>query len=160
MLSQRVRIAQAARLRADITRRYGQDGAFPAPDRLRTLDLDLPARKTEYLHAVADAALDGILDGPTLRAVDPVDAVERVRQVKGLGPFAAELVVLRGANTPDALAHHEARLTAEIAEQYGPGATLETIADTWRPYRTWAAVYLRALREQRTREIGTSTATT
>lgn len=160
VLSQRLRIAQAARLRADITRRYGQDGAFPAPDRLRTLDLDLPARKTEYLHAVADAALDGILDGPTLRAVDPVDAVERVRQVKGLGPFAAELVVLRGANTPDALAHHEARLTAEIAEQYGPGATLETIADTWRPYRTWAAVYLRALREQRTREIGTSTATT
>ncbi len=32
------------------------------------------------------------------------DAVEAVRQVKGLGPFAAELVVVRGANAPDAAA--------------------------------------------------------
>ncbi len=42
---------------------HGDDGTFPAPQVLRTLDLDLPGRKAEYLHAVATAALDGILDG-------------------------------------------------------------------------------------------------
>jgi hypothetical protein len=47
----------------------------------------------------------------------------------------------------------EIRLDAEIAEQYGSGTTLTPVAPAWRPYRTWAAVHLRALREQRIREI-------
>jgi len=153
VLAQRLRIVQAARLRAGLIARHGQDGAFPPPRTLRTLDLDLPGRKGEYLRAVAEAALDGLLDGAALRAVDPDAAVQRVRQVKGLGPFAAELVVVRGANAPDALPRHERRLDAEIAERYGPARTLAEISQAWRPYRTWAAVYLRALREQRTGEI-------
>lgn len=86
VLSQRIRIVQAARLRDAL---IGEDGAFPAPRRLRTLDPDLPGRKTEYLHAVADAALDGRLDGAALRALEPEEAVARVREVKGLGPFAS-----------------------------------------------------------------------
>lgn len=61
VLSQRIRIVQAARLRADLVARHGLDGAFPPPQLLRNLDLDLPGRKTEYLSAVAEAALDGQL---------------------------------------------------------------------------------------------------
>lgn len=154
VLSQRIRIVQAARLRADLVARHGDDGAFPAPQLLRGLDLDLPGRKVEYLHAVADAALDGLLDGAHLRSLAPDDAVAAVRQVKGLGPFAAELVVIRGANAPDAVPGHERRLDAEIAERYGAGRTLAEVSPAWRPFRTWAAVHLRALREARTREIG------
>ncbi len=154
VLSQRIRIVQAARLRADLVDRHGDHGAFPAPQVLRTLDLDLPGRKTEYLQAVADAALDGRLDGNALRAVDPDVAVRSVQEIKGLGPFAAELVVLRGANAPDVLPRHEQRLEAEIVERYGTDQTLAEVSEAWRPYRTWAAVHLRALREQRTHEIG------
>jgi len=154
VVSQRIRIGQAARLRRDLVDRHGDDGAFPAPRALRALDLDLPGRKTEYLHAVADAALDGRLDGNALRAVDPDDAVRSVQQVKRLGPFAAELVVLRGANAPDVLPRNERRLDAEIVKYYGPDRTLAEVSQAWRPYRTWAAVHLRALREQRTHEIG------
>jgi DNA-3-methyladenine glycosylase II len=76
-----------------------------------------------------------------------------VQQVKGLSPFAAELVVVRGANAPDALPRHERRLDAEITGRYGPGHTIAEISQAWRPYRTWAAVHLRALHEQRTGEI-------
>jgi DNA-3-methyladenine glycosylase II len=153
VLAQRLRIVQAARLRAELIARHGEDSAFPPPSTLARAGLDLPGRKAEYLRAVAEAALDGLLDGAALRAVDPEDAVQRVQQVKGLGPFAAELVVVRGANAPDALPHHERRLDAEIAERYGPGRTLADVSQAWRPYRTWAAVHLRALREQRTGEI-------
>jgi DNA-3-methyladenine glycosylase II len=153
VLAQRLRIAQAARLRAGLIARHGEDGAFPAPDSLARAGLDLPDRKSEYLRAVAEAALDGLLDGAALRALDPGQAIQRVQQVKGLGPFAAELVVVRGANAPDALPRHERRLDAEITERYGPGHTLAEISQAWRPYRTWAAVHLRALREQRTGEI-------
>jgi DNA-3-methyladenine glycosylase II len=153
VLSQRLRVVQAARLRAELIARHGEDGAFPRPHTLARLDLDLPGRKSEYLRAVAEAALDGVLDGTALRALDPSQAVQRVQQVNGLGPFAAELVVLRGANAPDALPHHERRLDAEIAEQYGTGRSLPELSQAWQPYRTWAAVHLRALREQRTGEI-------
>ena len=153
VLSQRLRIVQAARLRAELIARHGEDGAFPPPHTLARLDLDLPGRKSEYLRAVAEAALDGLLDGTALRALDPGQAVQRVQQVKGLGPFAAELVVIRGANAPDAVPRHERRLDAEIAERYGAGRTLAQVSEAWRPYRTWAAVHLRALREQRTGEI-------
>jgi len=154
VLSQRIRIVQAARLRRDLVDRHGDGGAFPAPQVLRALDLDLPGRKTEYLHAVADAALNGRLDGNTLRAVDPDEALRSVQEIKGLGPFAAELVVLRGANAPDVLPRNERRLDAEIVQRYGTDRTLAEVSETWRPYRTWAAVHLRALREQRTHEIG------
>jgi DNA-3-methyladenine glycosylase II len=148
VLSQRLRIVQAARLRADIIDRHGDRGAFPSPKKLLTLELDLPGRKGDYLHAVATAALDGQLDGGALRLMQPAQAVQAVQDVKGLGPFGAELVVLRGANVPDGLPTQERRLAAEITERYGPGSTLREVSAAWRPFRTWAAVHLRALRER------------
>lgn len=153
VLSQRIRIVQAAKLRDDIVHNHGENGAFPAPARLRTLDLDLPGRKSEYLRAVAESALEGRLDGAALRAMPADAAMAQVRETKGLGPFAAELVVIRGANAPDVAPREERRLEAEVAENYGPGTLLADVTDGWRPFRTWASVYLRVLRERRTKEI-------
>ena len=76
-----------------------------------------------------------------------VDADQRVQEVKGLGPFAAELVVLRGAAAPDALPSSERRLADEVTARYGSDRTLVEVADAWRPYRTWAAFSLRVLAE-------------
>jgi DNA-3-methyladenine glycosylase II len=146
-------VTQAAKLRTQLIDRHGEGGALPAPSVLRALEPDLPGRKAEYLHAVADAALEGVLDGVALRAVLPEEAVARVQQVKGLGPFAAELVVVRGTNAPDAVPHHEARLDEEIRARYGEGATVESASEAWRPFRTWAAVHLRAAREARLHEF-------
>lgn len=158
VLSQRMRITQAAMLRERLVTEHGDDGAFPAPDRLRRLRLDLPGRKAEYLRAVADAAVEGRLDGATLHDADPDTAVRDLQSIKGIGPFAAGLIVLRGANAPDALPRNERRLDAEIADRYGDRA-LDDVAEAWRPYRTWAIVHLRALRERRTHEIAGPTPT-
>jgi 3-methyladenine DNA glycosylase/8-oxoguanine DNA glycosylase len=76
--------------------------------------------------------------------------------VKGLGPFAAELLVIRGANAPDVLPTRERRLEAEVAERYGPDRSIAEVSEVCRPFRTWAAVHLRTLREERTRETGGS----
>jgi hypothetical protein len=113
---------RAARLRAELIARHGEHGAFPPPLTLARLDLDLPGRKSEYLRAVAEAALDGLLDGAALRALDPGQAVQRVQQVKGLGPFAAELVVVRGANAPDALPATNAGWTPRSPSDTAPAA--------------------------------------
>jgi DNA-3-methyladenine glycosylase II len=149
VLSQRMGHTQAAKLRERLIADYGDAGAFPAPQQLVRLDVELPWRKSEYLRAVAAAALDGLLDGARLRRLSPEEAVQQVRQVKGLGPFSAELVVIRGSNHPDALPTQEPRVRAEIAERYGPGRDLVEVAEAWRPYRTWGAVSLRVLRRER-----------
>ena len=73
------------------------------------------------------------MDGSALRAIDPEDAVKLVQEVKDLGPFASELVVIRGANAPDALPSHERRLEADVAERYGTGHTPAEVSATWRP---------------------------
>ncbi|MFC8734415.1 DNA-3-methyladenine glycosylase family protein [Luteimicrobium sp. NPDC057192] len=145
VLSQRISMGQAARLRAGLVERHGDDGAFPAPARLRELapGLDLPGRKAEYLGAVAGAALEGRLDTLSLRALDPDEARREVAEIHGLGPFAADLVVLRGANVPDAVPTSERRLRAIVAEHY-PGRDLDDVAEAWRPWRTWGSFHLRA----------------
>src|ERR1700747_3068243 len=99
----------------------------PPPQAVARAGLDLPGRMGQYLRAVAEAALDGLLDGAALRAVGPGQAVQRVQQVKGLGPFAAELVVVRGANAPDALPRHERRLDADVPQRDGPSRPLPRI---------------------------------
>lgn len=156
VLSQRIQMTQAASLRRSLIERYGDDGAFPGPGALRTLDLDLPGRKNEYLHAVADAALEGTLDGSQLRAMAPAAAMQQVQQIKGLGPFAAELVVIRGANAPDIMPSSEGRLNDEIVQRYGPDRSPDDISDLWTPFRSWAAVHLRALRAIRLSETSMS----
>ncbi len=145
VLSQRSRMTQAAAVKQRITEQLGRDGAFPPPEVLHGRDLGLPGRKGEYLDAVCEAALEGLLDGIALRAMEADEAVEHVQRIKGLGPFAAGLVVVRGANHPDALPRTEPRLEAEVARRYGATVRLDEVAEAWRPYRTWAAVGLRAL---------------
>ncbi len=105
VLSQRIRIVQAAGLRRNLIDQHGQSGAFPSPEVLRS---------------------------------------------------AAELVVIRGANAPDAVPTQEKRLNAEISERYGPQASLLEVSEQWRPFRSWACVYLRVLRERRTHEVKTA----
>lgn len=156
VLSQRVRIVQAAAFRQELTKEFGHDGVFPTPAVLGTLSLDLPGRKLEYLHAVAEAALEGQLDCRALREMPEQFALAQVQAIKGLGPFAADLVVIRGANAVDVAPRNEPRLETEVAHLYGTERSLDEISQGWRPFRSWASVYLRALREERTHEIAGS----
>ena len=101
--------------------------------------------------------MDGLLDGSRLRASTADQAIAEVTALPGIGPFSAELVVVRGAGHPDRFPAAEVRLHAEMVDRYGlPDdalATLAAVAERWRPYRSWAAVLLRTAREERTGEI-------
>ncbi|MFG1925221.1 DNA-3-methyladenine glycosylase family protein [Cryptosporangium sp. NPDC048952] len=149
VLSQRTRVSEAARVRERVIAEHGRGGAFPAPaDLIAAVGsgrLVLPGRKGEYLVAVAEAALGGALDGPVLRGLPEEEARARLSSITGIGPFAADLVLIRGANAVDVLPRAERRLDAEIERRYGPGTTLDDVAAAWRPFRSWAAVHLRAL---------------
>lgn len=152
VLTQRLPIRQAAAIKARLTQQLGDDGAFPSPDTLLVASLDLPGRKAEYLHAIAEAALDGKLSGSHLRSLHWTEAFVQVQSILGMGPFSAELVVIRGANFPDVLPRNENLLSDEITKRYGTERPIDEITEAWRPFRSWAAVHLRALRALRALE--------
>jgi DNA-3-methyladenine glycosylase II len=83
------------------------------------------------------------------------DALVQLRQITGIGPFGAELILVRGDGAPDIFPSRERRLHEAMAELYGvddPSVDdLAGIADRWRPYRSWAALLLRAWWEQHRR---------
>jgi DNA-3-methyladenine glycosylase II len=66
----------------------------------------------------------------------------------GIGPFGAELVLIRGAGEPDHFARSERRLHAAMGHAYGvdPGDVdaLEAIASNWSPFRSWIGFLFRA----------------
>jgi DNA-3-methyladenine glycosylase II len=134
--------------------------AFPGPARLADLQgfPGLFDRKVENLRALGDAAADGRLDGTWLRGLPRDHALAELKQLRGIGDFSAELVLLRGAGDPDHLPEHEPRLCRGATLAYGldeppDHAWLEERAQAWRPYRTWVVLLLRVLLETETGEI-------
>jgi DNA-3-methyladenine glycosylase II len=157
VIGQRIARRQAARIKATLGERHGDevalDGqtyrAFPRPERLleaREIP-GLPPEKIRRLHGLAEAALDGRLDTERLRALPKDEALAELQTLHGVGVFTAEGTLLRGCGVVDELPSDP--LTAEaIGDFYGlpsplDAATWKRITEGWRPYRMWATVLLR-----------------
>lgn len=159
ILSQRTRMGQALGTRARFVEEYGSVvevggrglAAFPDPAAM----VDVPSgpgvtpQRAERLRELARAAVDGFLDADRLRALPAEEALLELRELPGVGPFSAELILIRGAGAPDVLPAAEPRLRAVVAAAYGlPGppseGELARIAEAWRPFRSWVALLLRA----------------
>ena len=168
IIGHRIRITQAAAIKARIAERLGEPvsfggrvvHAFPSPQRLTKLDTfpGLAGRKPEWLRSLAQAALDGQLDAARLRAMPHEEAMADLKKLPGIGDFSAGLTLLRGAGAPDAVPGQEPRLARAVALAYGlagpagPGQ-LREISENWRPYRTWVTLLLRTALEYETGEI-------
>jgi len=164
VIGHRIRMVQAAAVKARIAEHHGQCvnvagqplHAFPTPLVLRRLSRvpGLPETKVERLRVLADAALAGDLDAARLRAMPVEDALAHLRTLPGIGPFYAELILIRGAGHPDVFPRHERRLHASMAEAYSLGDPdahrLAGISEHWAPYRSWVAFLLRTRHEEKT----------
>ncbi len=159
VLSARQPRAQMARLHAALSSAHGAvvDVAgepmpvFPTPEQLLGLESfpGLPEVKLRRLHGVASAALDGVLDTVELRGLTPAEAASRLQRLEGIGPFYSELVTVRTLGHTDVLPSAEPGVRAIAGDLLGRGepldqTELEQAAERWRPWRTWAAVALRA----------------
>ncbi|WP_051938982.1 DNA-3-methyladenine glycosylase family protein [Phaeacidiphilus oryzae] len=160
VIGNRIRRTQAAAIKARIARDHGQAidvagqnvSAFPTPAVLRTLEHipGLTEIKIERLHAIAEAAPEGRLDAAALRAQEPEQALQDLQQLPGIGPFSAELILIRGAGHPDVFPTAEPRVHRAMATEYRLGdeaaddhGRLAGIAEDWCPYRSWVALLLR-----------------
>jgi len=158
IIAQRIRMTQAAAIKERLSDELGISGAFPAPATLAQLRAPQPGltgRKIEQLRTVAAAAADGLLTRDSLRAMTHEDGLEHLQQLPGIGPFSAELVLIRGVGNPDVLPEHDTRLADAIRSAYSTSddSAIHQITESWRPYRAWVALLLRAWREAETGEI-------
>ncbi len=126
--------------------------AFPAPAALLGVAEfpGLAPDRIARLHGVARAALDGQLDPARLHRLGPDAAIAGLQSIPGIGPFYSELIVIRAAGFADVLPSAEPRvldLAGRLYSLAGPATPeqLRRLAEPWRPFRTWAAVLIRAV---------------
>ncbi len=161
VLTQRNRMDIATNMKRRLTDRYGPnltvDGtpyaAFPEPAVLATAAPgDLAAlvgteRRAGYLQAVAEAFAGA--DEAWLRH-GPYDEVNAWLQgVRGLGPWSAGFIMVRGLGHMNRLPPGEGRRDAALARYYGNGQMpspdrLRAITDPYGPWIGYWAYYLRA----------------
>lgn len=104
------------------------------------------ARLRAHVHSIHNTSRD--LDGRRLRELPDDEALERLRELPGIGRFSAALVLVRGAGAPDVFPESEPRFLAAMARAHGVEGgdvpALERIAARWSPYRSWVALLFRA----------------
>lgn len=160
VISARIRQTQAARIRDDLAAAHGGrmtvDGedlvSFPAPEALLAVAevQGLAEEKIRRLHGIAEAALEGRLDRTRLLAMDADNALATLRELRGIGPFWAEGILLRAVGTTDAVTLAEKLGRQRAAAAYDAPEVIEddaaylALAERWRPFRTWVSVLLRA----------------
>jgi AraC family transcriptional regulator of adaptative response / DNA-3-methyladenine glycosylase II len=152
VLGQQVSVAAARTLAARLVARVGrpiasaEDGLthlFPTPADLATADLDglgLTKVRICALKALAGAVADG-----DVAFHDPVEhATAALAALPGIGAWTAQYVALRALNEPDAFPASDLVLRRMAAVNRTPLAVraLEALAETWRPWRGYAAMHL------------------
>lgn len=168
VIGNRIRITQAAAIKTRMAAELGPSviirglpvPAFPGPAALAAVEgfPGLSGRKIEFLHGVAAAAMAGALEASHLRTLPVPEALAELKRIKGIGDFASQLILLRGAGTVDAIPTHEPRLARAVQRAYRldplpEPAEIQAIAAAWAPYRTWVTLLLRRLLEDETGEI-------
>jgi DNA-3-methyladenine glycosylase II len=102
----------------------------------------VPGPKLPWLRDVARATLEGDLDPEHLLAMEPDRAIRQLQRIDGIGPFSAELILVRGAGHPDVFAAREPLLQQLLEQHYGTSDP--AITNRWRPRRSWASFLLRS----------------
>jgi DNA-3-methyladenine glycosylase II len=139
--------AIAGRLRG----RFG--GRFPRPERLLAAPaaelraVGLSRQKAATLRAVAASFADGSLSSRRLRRMDDAGVVEAVTQIKGIGEWTAQMLLIFSLGRPDVLPVGDYGVRKGVMKLYGlpalpARAELEAVAEPWRPYRSVASWYL------------------
>jgi DNA-3-methyladenine glycosylase II len=164
VVGQRISMRQARALRARLALEVGDSlefagqtvHAFPRPEQLAALGAfpGLPDEKLGRLRGVAQAADEGRLDRALLRALPVSDALAELQGLRGVGPFAAQGILHRGAGLVDDVTDDEVtREAVMLAYRLLARPTHADVlarADAWRPFRMWATVLLHVwLRRER-----------
>jgi DNA-3-methyladenine glycosylase II len=155
VMSQRMRMEQAASLQVKLAQEAGDTielggetvASFPRPQSLLALDgfPGIAEEKWKRLQVIARAALDGELEIDALLSRSYEESRARLLGLRGVGPWTADAILIRGCGPADLLPLSEPMLHAAVAQAYRlthvpSDDELIAIAERWRPFRTWVSV--------------------
>jgi len=107
----------------------------------------LSRQKTAYMHNLAEAFASRQVTAAGLRRAPDDEVVEMVTQIKGVGRWTAEMLLMFCLHRPDVWPVHDLGLQKAAQEFFRlrkpptPKA-LHSLGEPWRPYRTYATWYL------------------
>lgn len=123
-----------------------------ADEKLR--EIGISYAKIKYLKALATAVDNNSLELDRLNLLEDEDIVRQLTQVKGIGPWTAEMFLIFSMGRTDVFSIGDGGLQRAVKWLYQldeiPGKDeMLRISSQWKPYRTIAALYLwRALDEK------------
>jgi len=130
------------------------DGAGPAPEALLTLSEDqlrgcgLSRNKTAAVRDLAEKTLAEVVPGrEALLTLPDAEVVERLTEVRGIGPWTVEMLLMFNLGRPDVLPVTDLGIQKGYQLVYGTEALptpkeLGTFGERWRPWRTVASWYM------------------
>lgn len=126
----------------DTLREAGLERTFPTPEQVAVFDLctiGLPGSRARALGDLAATVATGAL---RLDA-EPAEVRERLLAIKGIGPWTVEYIAMRALGDEDAFPSGDLGLRKAVNPVKPPSAAeLETMAESWRPVRAYAALLL------------------
>jgi DNA-3-methyladenine glycosylase II len=151
VIGQQLSRAAAGAILARLDAEYG--GRLPTPAELLDTDAEtlrrigLSRAKAVYLHDLAARLVDGRLDFERLRTLDDDAARDELTQVKGVGRFTADGVLMLALHRSDVWPAADLALRRAIERIWGLDAPasvaeVDALGERFRPWRTLAAVYL------------------
>ncbi|HHM21600.1 MAG TPA: DNA-3-methyladenine glycosylase 2 family protein [Bacteroidetes bacterium] len=131
------------------------DDRPPTAETLLTLDTDtlrsagLSRQKASYLQNVADFFLREKIEHSNLTNMDDETIIQYLTQIKGVGRWTVEMILMFSLNRPDILPLDDLGIQKGMARLYQieeKGKALKNkmteTAAPWRPYRSYACWYL------------------
>jgi len=114
-------------------------------DAMRSAGLSRP--KIRYLKGLAAKTIDGSLPLGALETMSDEQVIEALTEVKGIGRWSAEMVLIFKLHRPDVLPLDDLAIQKAIQREYGmrklPSAKrMRQLGERWRPYRSVASWYL------------------
>lgn len=137
LLGQQVTVKGASTLAGRLVSRFGAPRAEILVD-ADLASIGLPKARAESIRGFARAVCDGRIrfDG----AMSSEEMIGRMCELSGIGPWTANYIAMRALKDPDAFPASDLGLLK--AASVGSAKRLEEIAQSWRPWRAYAAMYL------------------
>ncbi|HYM27016.1 MAG TPA: hypothetical protein VET66_02620, partial [Steroidobacteraceae bacterium] len=104
-------------------------------------------QKAGYMRSLAEHFDSGAISDRELRRAPDDEVIAQVTQVKGVGRWTADMLLLFCLGRPDVLPVGDLGVQNSLRTAYGLDASpsageMEALAEPWRPYRSAATWYL------------------
>ena len=103
----------------------------------------MSVRKCEALRRIAGTIATGSLTAEELRVLPSIDALERLMQLSGVGPWSAALILLRGLRRLDVFPQADTGAEGSLAKllRLRSRASLYRIVESFGEYRGYLYFY-------------------